>query len=139
MAATLREELASLKIDRPDSVRVRRNGDGDHKPLPRRRGGGGLRVLSWILWMIPLGVLAGAGLYGYRQYDQMRPRVEVTKGLVSSRTWAEASRLLEVDGYLKSRYQAMIGTKIAGRVEKMLRCRGQQGQEGRYAGRHRAQ
>ena len=85
MAATLREELASLKIDRPDSVWVRRNGDGDRKPLPRRRGGGGLRLLSWILWMIPLGVLAGAGVYGYRQYDQMRPRVEVTKGLVASR------------------------------------------------------
>ena len=130
MAATLREELASLKIDRPDSIRVRRNGEGDNKPSRRRRGGGGLRVLSWILWMIPLGVLAGAGFYGYRQYDQMRARVEVTKGLVSSRTWAEASRLLEVDGYLKSRYQAMIGTKIAGRVEKMLVVEGNKVKKG---------
>ena len=28
-------------------------------------------------------------------------------------------RLLDANGYLKSRYQAMIGTKVAGRVEEM--------------------
>ncbi len=32
------------------------------KPSPaRRRGGGGLRLLSWLLWLIPLGLLAAAG------------------------------------------------------------------------------
>ena len=36
-----------------------------------------------------------------------------------SKTAAEAATLLDADGYLKSRYQAMIGTKIAGRVEQM--------------------
>ncbi len=116
MAGTLREELASLKIERPNSMTVGRN--GHRKPAPRR-GGGGLRLLSWLLWMIPLGLLAAAGIYGYRQYDQMRTRVEVTIGRVSSKTWADASTLLDANGYLKSRYQAMIGTKIAGRVEEM--------------------
>ena len=116
MAGTLREELASLKIDRPDSIKTRRN---EHSKPSARRGGGGLRVLSWLLWMIPLGTLAVAGAYGYRQYDKMKSRVEVTKGLVVLKTWAEASTLLDASGYLKSRYQAMIGTKVAGRVEKM--------------------
>ena len=36
-----------------------------------------------------------------------------------SKTAAEAATLLDANGYLKSRYQAMIGTKIAGRVEQM--------------------
>ncbi len=34
-------------------------------------------------------------------------------------TTGEAEKLLTAKGYLKSRYQAMIGTKIAGRVERM--------------------
>jgi RND family efflux transporter MFP subunit len=116
MAGTLREELASLKIDRPDSISSARNG---YRKSPGRRGGGLLRLLSWILWLIPLGLLAAGGVYGYAQYDKMRSRPLVTKGLVVSKTAAEAATLLDADGYLKSRYQAMIGTKIAGRVEQM--------------------
>lgn len=116
MASTLREELASLKIDRPNSIKAARNGRG--KPSPRR-GGGVLRLISWMLWMLPLGLLGAAGVYGYRQYDQMRSRAEVTISRVSAKTWAEASTLLDATGYLKSRYQATIGTKIAGRVEEM--------------------
>jgi len=117
MAGTLREELASLKIERPDSIKSIRN---DYRESPvRRRGGGVLRLLSWIVWMIPLGLLAAGGVYGYLQYDKMRSRPLVTKGVVVSKTAAEAATLLDADGYLKSRYQAMIGTKIAGRVEQM--------------------
>jgi len=115
MASTLREELASLKIDRPGWD------EGQHKlpgKSPRRRGGG-LRLFSWFLWMIPLGLLAGAGAYGYRQYDRMRSRPVVTAGLVQRMTTGEAEKLLTAKGYLKSRYQAMIGTKLAGRVERM--------------------
>ena len=78
-----------------------------------------LRLLSWILWLIPLGLLAAGGVYGYVQYDTMRSRPLVKKGLVVSKTAAEAATLLDANGYLKSRYQAMIGTKIAGRVEQM--------------------
>ena len=40
-------------------------------------------------------------------------------GLVQRMTTGEAAKLLDAKGYLKSRYQAMIGTKIAGRVERM--------------------
>ena len=117
MAGTLRDELASLKIDRPDSIKSVRNG---YRASPgRRRGGGVLRLLSWIVWLIPLGLFAAGGVYGYVQYDKMRSRPLVTRGLVVSKTAAEAATLLDADGYLKSRYQAMIGTKIAGRVEQM--------------------
>src|SRR5262249_39717657 len=84
----------------------------------------GLRLFSWFLWMIPLGILAAGGAYGVRQYAQIRSQVEVTTGRVASKTWAEAATLLDANGYLKSRYQAMIGTKIPGRVEKMLVAEG---------------
>jgi RND family efflux transporter MFP subunit len=116
MASTLREELSSLKIERPawDEFQPMGRGKGP------RRGGGGMRLLTWIWWLIPLGLLSGAGVYAFRQYDQMRSRPVVTVGLVQRMTTGEAEKLLTAKGYLKSRYQAMIGTKIAGRVERML-------------------
>ena len=40
-------------------------------------------------------------------------------GLVQRMTTGEAEKLLTAKGYLKSRYQALIGTKLPGRVEKM--------------------
>lgn len=116
MAGTLRDELASLKIDRPDSIKSGRNG---YRESSSHRGGSGLRLLSWMIWLIPLGLLAAGVVYGYLQYDSMRSRPLVKKGLVVSKTAAEAATLLDANGYLKSRYQAMIGTKIAGRVERM--------------------
>ncbi len=127
MAGTLREELASLKIDRPNSIKSARNG---YSKPSRRRGGGVLRVISWILWMIPLGLLGAAGTYGYRQYDQVRSRPEVTIGRVAAKTWADAATLLDANGYLKSRYQAMIGTKIAGRVQEMRVAEGDKVKKG---------
>jgi RND family efflux transporter MFP subunit len=116
MAGTLREELASLKIDRPEPSYARRNG---HHKSSSRRGGGSLRLLSWILWLIPVSILAGAATVAYRQYEAIRSRPEVTKGLVDLMTAGEAQKLLTAKGYLRSRYQAMIGTKIPGRVERM--------------------
>ena len=59
MAGTLREELASLKIDRPDPEFSRQNGHRQIVGPPRWRRA--LRLLSWVLWLIPLGLLAGAG------------------------------------------------------------------------------
>src|SRR5579883_434872 len=116
MASTLREELASLKIERPSvgNGRVR----GEARPSGSR-GGGGLRLLSWLLWLIPLSLLGTAGAVVYRQYDQIRTRPEVVRGLVQLMTSGEAQKLLSAKGYLKSRYQAMIGTKVPGRVERM--------------------
>ena len=116
MGSTLREELASLKIERSDTPRMRRNGDSGH---PYRRRGIGLRLLSWMLWLIPLSVVGGAGWVAYKQYDEIRSKPEVTVGLVQKMTSGEAEKLLSAKGYLKSQQQAMIGTKVAGRVQEM--------------------
>jgi RND family efflux transporter MFP subunit len=116
MASTLREELASLKIERstPEFTRPRAKG------MPSsRRGGGVLRLLSLVLWLIPLSIVGIAGVVAYKQYDQLRSRPEVARGRVERMTLGEAAKLLSVKGYLKSRYQAMIGTKVPGRVERM--------------------
>lgn len=118
MASTLREELASLRIERSNPLPLRRNGKEEF--TSRGGGGAGLRLLSWILWLIPLSLLAAGGTVAFRQYDQMRSRPEVSVGLVQSMTAGEAEKLLTAKGYLKSRYQAMIGTKVPGRVEKMF-------------------
>jgi RND family efflux transporter MFP subunit len=115
MSSTLREELASLRIERSQASETRNYS----KQVSPGDGGGGLRLLSWLLWLIPLSLLAGGGAVAYKQYDQIRSRPEVTVGLVQSMTTGEAEKLLTAKGYLKSRFQAMIGTKIPGRVEKM--------------------
>jgi RND family efflux transporter MFP subunit len=114
MTSTLREELASLKIDRHNlpSRREGRGGSGG--------GGGGIRILAMLLWLIPLGLAVGLGLYGYRQYEQIRSKPQVTIGLVQTMTSGEAEKLLSAKGYLKSRNQALIGAKIPGRVERMF-------------------
>ena len=130
MASSLREELASLRIERPNAARpaVERGpaivpGPGSPQAPAsapyRRRKGVGLRLLTVLFWLIPAGVVAGAAFVGYRQYDQIRTKPEVSIGLVQKMTLGEAEKLLSSKGYLKSRYQAMIGTKIAGRVEEM--------------------
>ena len=73
-----------------------------------------------LLWLIPLGLAVGLGLYGYRQYEQIRSKPQVTIGLVQTMTSGEAEKLLSAKGYLKSRNQALIGAKIPGRVERMF-------------------
>jgi RND family efflux transporter MFP subunit len=116
MASSLREELASLKIDRPER---------DRSSRPRgpavvyRKRGRGLRLFSTLLWLIPLAVAGVAGTVGYKQYEQIRSKPEVTVGVVQQMTLGEAEKLLSSKGYLKSRFQAMIGTRLAGRVEEM--------------------
>ncbi len=115
MTATLRDELASLKIERGGAARA------EKAPRQKRSRGGdaGLGLFALLLWMIPLGLLGFAGIYAYRQYDQMRSKPEVAVGLVQTMTSGEAAKLLSAKGYLKSRYQANIGTRTPGRVAKM--------------------
>ncbi len=113
-ARSLKDELSSLRIERT-------------RPRPTTGGAGrrvgekaGLRFLSLLLWMIPLGLIGGAGYYAYSQYEKIRPKLEVTTAPVREMTVGEAETLLSAKGYLKSRQQAMIGAKVAGRVEKVL-------------------
>ena len=80
MAGTLREELASLKIDRPNSIKAARNG---HSKPPPRRGGGGLRLISWILWMIPLGSWQRRACTDIASTIRCGTRAEVTIGRVA--------------------------------------------------------
>ena len=115
MAATLRDDLASLKIDRRE-----REGPPERPSRGGRGGSGGFGILALLIWTIPLGLVAGAGVYGYGQYEQFRSKTLVTVGLVQTMTTGEAEKLLSAKGYLKSRYQAMIGAKIPGRVERMF-------------------
>ena len=117
MASTLRDDLASLRIERPEP---KQSYSRPSVPTEYRRRGGGLRLLSWSLWLIPLSLIAGASFVGYREYDRVRSRVEVNVAIVQLMTTGEAEKLLSAKGYLKSQKQAMIGTKVAGRVEEML-------------------
>ncbi len=118
MASSLRDELASLKIER-------RGGDPGR---PRKRPGGrrgvdgggvALRLLSMALWLIPLTLIGVGGYFGYKQYQAVRSKPEVTVGLVQTMTSGEAEKLLSAKGYLKSRNQAMIGAKVSGRVQSL--------------------
>lgn len=110
---SLTDELSSLRIDRGPSRRRASRG---------RRGGGegGLRLLAWLLWLIPLGLVGAGAYYGYEQYRKIQPRAVVSTAPVREMTVAEARTMLSAKGYLRSRHQAMIGAKAPGRVEKML-------------------
>ncbi|WZO96249.1 efflux RND transporter periplasmic adaptor subunit [Isosphaeraceae bacterium EP7] len=120
MASTLRDDLASLKIDRGDHGRGSTIRQRDDRPgRPARRRGFGSALLGWSIWLVPLGLLAGGGFYAYREYEKIRTKVEVNVGVVSTMTSGEAEKLLSAKGYLKSRNQAMIGTKFPGRVQEM--------------------
>jgi RND family efflux transporter MFP subunit len=117
MASSLRDDLASLSIER---------GRDKSKPAdttatdPRGiRGDAGIGLLSVLIWLIPIGLLAAAGVYAYRQYDMLRAKPEVKLGLVQAMTTGEAEKLLSATGYLKSQHQALIGAKVPGRVELM--------------------
>ncbi|MDR3639457.1 MAG: efflux RND transporter periplasmic adaptor subunit [Isosphaeraceae bacterium] len=120
MASSLRDELASLKIDRSGTkAKVYDEPSPFRERASSRSSGGGFGFLALVLWLVPLGLLGAAGVYAYRQYDQIRARPEVSIGVVQTMTSGEAEKLLSAKGYLKSRYQAMIGAKIPGRVEHM--------------------
>ena len=119
MSGTLRDDLASLKIER--RTEKSRPAETTYRPAAPKRSRRADRMgfLALLIWMIPLGLLGFAGYYAYKQYDSIRPKTEVNVGVVQTMTTGEAEKLLSAKGYLKSRYQAMIGTKIPGRVEKM--------------------
>lgn len=109
MAATSRDELASLKIERRGPYR--------QDQVPGRSAG--RRLGPGLMWLIPLGLLSGAGAFGYRHYEKLRPKLEVSIVAVQMMTPGEAEKLLSAKGYLKSRHQARIGIKTPGRLATM--------------------
>ncbi len=118
MASSLRDELASLKIERrgPDFGPARKR-----HPGRRARGEGfGLKLFSLLIWLIPLSMIAVGGVFAYKQYQEIRSKPEVSVGVVQSMTSGEAEKLLSAKGYLKSRNQSTIGAKVAGRVQELF-------------------
>lgn len=144
MASSLRDDLASLKIDRHkseprESSRDRRpqqnDGERDRNRKRERSGGGGggrggIGLATILLWLIPLALLGTAGAVAYKQYESIRAKPEVNIGLVQTMTAGEAEKLLSAKGYLKSRHQAMIGAITPGRVERMYVEEGSKVKEG---------
>ncbi|MFO0960260.1 MAG: efflux RND transporter periplasmic adaptor subunit [Isosphaeraceae bacterium] len=115
MSSSLRDELASLRIERrPSQYSMKPDAS------PRIGRGWGMRILSAILWLIPIGLLGGAGVLGYNQYSQFKPKVEVKLDIVQRKSAAEAIRLFEAKGYIRAQYRASVGTKIPGRIEQLL-------------------
>src|SRR5262245_55251485 len=104
MANTSREELASLRIER----------HGSYRPDRVAARSDGWRLGSVLIWLIPLGLLSGAGAFGYRHYEKLRPKAAVSIVSVQMMTPGEAVKLLSAKGYLKSRHQARIGVKTPG-------------------------
>ncbi len=118
--STLRDDLASLKIDRGG-----RKAEPSPKREPelrtsrgRREGGAGLVAL--VLWLVPLSLLGSGGYYGYTRWQEIRAKPEVTTALVQTMTTGEAEKLLSAKGYLKSRNQTDLGVKVPGRMEQIL-------------------
>ena len=88
MASTLRDDLASLKIERG----VGRSPSRSDRPY--RSDSGGMRLISALIWLIPLGMLTGLGAFGYKKYDEFRSKPQVAIGLVQAMTSGEAEKLL---------------------------------------------
>ena len=104
-----------------------------------RRGGGGLRLLSWVLWMIPLGLLAGAGAFALPPVrpDAVSTRSERGAGPADddggSGETPDRQGIPQVAVSSDDRHQ----DRRPGRED--VRRGGDEGQEGRHARRHRTQ
>jgi RND family efflux transporter MFP subunit len=110
MSSTLRDDLASLKIERRDSARAPRGGRARE-----RRGFG------WaLLWLIPLTLISGAAAFAYIQYDRIRAKEEVKTALVQSMTTGEAEKVLSAKGYLVARSKATVTAKVPGAIEELF-------------------
>jgi RND family efflux transporter MFP subunit len=118
MSSSLRDELASLKIERRGSIP-----GPSRKNQPGRRiegSGFGLKLLSLLIWLIPLTMIGVGAAFAYKQYKELQSKPEVSVGHVQAMTSGEAEKLLSAKGYLRSRYQADVGSRVAGRVQELL-------------------
>jgi RND family efflux transporter MFP subunit len=118
--STLRDELASLKIDRGGrSAKASPRPVAERRQAPRR-GGGGAGLVSFVLWLVPLSLIGAGGYYGYTRWQEVRAKPEVSTALVQAMTTGEAEKLLSAKGYLKSRNQTDVGVKVPGRMQEIL-------------------
>jgi RND family efflux transporter MFP subunit len=118
--STLRDDLASLKIDRGGRAAKEPTRPAREPRRPSRRGGGGAGIVAFGLWLVPLSLLGAGGYYGYTRWQEIRAKPEVSTALVQAMTTGEAEKLLSAKGYLKSRNQTDIGVKVPGRMEQIL-------------------
>jgi len=128
MSSTLKDELASLKIDRgnkrPSVVsqpQVQTEAYVSYRPpnAVRVRKGLGWRLFTLAVWMIPIVIMAAAGYLLRDQILRMRPATEVRFATVQLMTDSDIDKILSAKGYLRSRNQAQVGAKAPGRVELM--------------------
>lgn len=120
MASNLRDDLASLRIERIERVKPRADlVDPARRSRAIRRSEGGWRVFSLLLWLAPLGALGGAGAIAYRQFDALKPKTEVSAIRVQLLTTGEKEKILSAKGYVKARRIALIGAKGVGRIAEI--------------------
>ena len=91
--ATLKDELAGLKIERPAERRSR----------------------PWIKWVIVLVLLGSGGFAGLRYASRPRPLVVETAG-VTQRAAGTQAAVLNATGYVTARRRATVSSKITGKV-----------------------
>lgn len=91
--ATLKDELAALKIERP--------AERTAKP--------------WIKWVVLLLILAAAGAAAARYVTRPRP-LEVETAAVTQRAAGAQAAVLNASGYVTARRRATVSAKITGKV-----------------------
>jgi multidrug efflux pump subunit AcrA (membrane-fusion protein) len=111
-------ELSQLQISKPaDPLAALRIDRGERRPPS-----GGSR---WMVIALMLLTLVGVGAFAWIQYGASYFRTEVKVATVEVRVPGVADSVLAAQGYLKSRTQAAIGAKVAGRVSKIYVEEGQ--------------
>jgi RND family efflux transporter MFP subunit len=147
MSSSLKDELASLKIDRsrnkqaysaaapvqeaPQQPRTAAtqpqvapeppSGYVSYRPTAAKPVRKSLvsRVFGKLLILIPLAIVGGGAYVVREQVARIRPTTEVKFATVQQMTESDLDKVLSAKGYLRSRNQAQVGAKAPGRVELM--------------------
>ncbi len=123
MTRALRDDLASLRIERSDKPSIVRSSG----PGPR---GTGRNWASTFSSLATIALIGGLGIIGYEQYERYKPAPLVMIAQSQRMSAAEAEMVLSAKGYVKARDQALIGVKASGRVERVLVDEGQKVKKG---------
>jgi HlyD family secretion protein len=90
----LKQDLAALRIERE----------------PDRPG-----VARWIVWIVVLVLIGGAGVVAWKWATRQRP-IEVQVAVVSERAAGTQAAVLNASGYVTARRRATVSSKITGKV-----------------------